>query len=72
MDKVTIRRTCPNCHKESSVEVFPAELEAYQSGILIQDAFKTLDVSEREIVKTGIHPACWDEMFSWMDYDDEE
>lgn len=72
MDKMTIRKTCPNCHKESTVEVLVSEFEAYQRGELLHVAFASMDASEREIVKTGIHPKCWDDMFSWMDYDDEE
>jgi hypothetical protein len=72
MDKMTINKTCPNCHKPSSVEVLVSEFEAYQRGGLLHVAFASLNADEREIVKTGIHSACWDEMFSWMDYDDEE
>ena len=72
MEKMTINKKCPNCHKPSSVEVLVSEFEAYQRGGLLHEAFASLNADEREIVKTGIHSACWDDMFSWMDTDDEE
>ena len=67
MEKMTINKTCPNCHNESSVEVLVSEFEAYQRGELVQVAFPNMNADEREIVKTGIHSACWDEMLLWME-----
>lgn len=72
MEKMTIRKTCPNCHEEASVEVLISEFEAYQRGELVHVAFASMNADEREVVKTGIHPKCWDDMFSWTDTDDEE
>jgi|TARA_R110000851_G_scaffold310272_1_gene469973 hypothetical protein len=33
-------------------------------GVLIQDAFPTLSVSDREFFKTGITDDTWDEIFA--------
>ena len=38
--------------------------------ILIQQAFPDLSAGERELLKTGFHPACWDSLFK--EEDDEE
>ena len=38
--------------------------------ILIQQAFPDLSSGERELIKTGFHPACWDSLFT--EEDDEE
>ena len=40
-----------------------AGLEAWESGVLIQDALPELSASEREQLMTGIHAECWDRAF---------
>jgi hypothetical protein len=35
----------------------------------IQDAFPDLSVDDRELIKTGIHPWCWDIMMDEEDHD---
>jgi hypothetical protein len=37
---------------------------AYNSGMLLQNAFPFLNADEREFVKTGITPEIWAEIFS--------
>ena len=32
--------------------------------ILIQQAFPEMTSGERELLKTGFHPACWDSLFN--------
>lgn len=65
---VTIEKTCPVCHKTSRIEVDEDAYDAYTTprewgGKLIQDAFPNLSPGEREQIKTGIHPECWDKLF---------
>jgi hypothetical protein len=67
MEKITIFRVCPQCRKDSAVDVLITEFNSYQDGALVQDAFPSLNADEREVVKTGIHPACWDEMLLWLE-----
>jgi hypothetical protein len=68
----TLRFLCPCCRQPSEVSgVDPAGWQAWRSGTggLIDSAFPGLSLDEREVLKTGIHPACWDEMCPG---DDEE
>jgi hypothetical protein len=41
----------------------------WNAGLLIQDAFHTLNADEREFVKTGITPTEWKEAFG--DFEEE-
>ncbi len=60
--KITTK-LCPKCRKASTVDVDPHALLAWRRGLLIQEAFPDLSVDDRELLITGTHPACWDEMF---------
>lgn len=67
----------PDCFHcgESSIVVIPEELqENYdrwtKGELFLQDAFPSWPPDQREQLKTGIHPKCWDEMFG--DHDQEE
>lgn len=54
---------CPHCHRTSEVSV-PAEgVAAHNAGALIQNAFPTLDANARELLMTGFHTTCWDDVF---------
>jgi hypothetical protein len=44
-------------------EQYDAAYEAWQGGVLIQDAFPTLDADQREFIKTGMTPADWDVLY---------
>jgi hypothetical protein len=56
---------CMLCGQRSEMSV---DVNAYrywsQGELLIQDAFPNLSVENRELLKTGTHPSCWDSMFS--------
>lgn len=54
---------CIKCKKNSLVDVPLAGLRKWQGGSLIQEAFPTLSADEREVLMTGIHPQCWDDIF---------
>jgi hypothetical protein len=38
-------------------------LANWRNKELIQNAFPNLDYQQRELIQTGIHPECWEEMF---------
>lgn len=62
----TIIINCPPCFvcgKRGEVTVAKADFERYQGGALIQQAFPELPVDQREMLISGTHPACWDELF---------
>ena len=54
---------CPMCGKFQVIEFYPEDFIAYQKGKLIQNAFPYLTTDEREALKTGICPACWEGEF---------
>ncbi len=64
---LTLRYECPLCHRESSVSgVDRDRWQAWRHGITgpVTEVFPHLTDGEREILKTGVHPACWDLAFS--------
>jgi len=67
-----ITEPCMVCGKTSTMEVDSAALHRWQNlGVLIQVAFPDMPAPEREQLKTGTHPACWDQMFSDIEDEDE-
>lgn len=54
---------CILCGKSSQVTMNEKEVEAYKSGAPIAQAFKHWPAEMRELLMTGTHPQCWDEMF---------
>lgn len=46
------------------IAVTQAQLDAWASGTLIQDAMPNLSADEREFIMTGITAQEWDDMFS--------
>ena len=64
--------TCPVCGDASTMTVSRAGFAAWSRGALIQVAFPDMSAGEREQLKTGYHPACWDAMFDGIEDDDED
>ena len=60
-----IKRVSPISGKENTMDldITTAQIEAYQAGALIQDAFSNLDAGQREFLMTGITPEEWDGIF---------
>lgn len=76
-DRETIRVATPRCVMCGNASVLTVDAEDYQtwkSGTLIQKAFihQRLSASERELLMTGTHDACWDKMFKESDYDETQ
>ena len=61
--KMEIYTACPFCGTNHLTIVPVEDYERWQAGELIQNAFPYLSANEREILKTGICPSCWDKMF---------
>ena len=57
---------CPFCQQTSEMEVDELSYHRWKSGALIQDAFRTMSREEREQLKTGFHPKCWNKVFGRM------
>jgi hypothetical protein len=69
MNNAIITRRSPFTGKIHQMEIPMSVLEfskreiLWQTGMLIQDAFPTLDASQREFIKTGITPQEWEDTF---------
>jgi len=59
--------TCIYCRNKSELEVVKDHYDAWKNGTLIQNAFPEVSADTREMLKTGIHPDCWDTMFKEED-----
>ena len=46
------------------IDVSQSQLDAWKSGVLIQNAMPNLSADDREFLMTGITPEEWDEHFS--------
>ena len=57
------RNECYYCGEQNIILINIHDLTFWQSGEFIQDAFPYLNKDQRELVKTGIHPECWNKMF---------
>ena len=74
-EEVTIVTTCPFCGHANEVAVNEADYWDWQDGALIQDAFPYLSADEREMLISGICPACWEKDIRgtlWEDEDEED
>jgi hypothetical protein len=66
---VTVAATCPLCGKPSMVENIPEEpfdawwLDGHRNGPFIQNALPTLSSGDREVLISGTHNKCFDDMF---------
>lgn len=60
-----IERNCPLSGevKQLDIPVTQDQLDAWRSGVLIQDAMPNLSPDEREFILTGITPDVWEELF---------
>jgi hypothetical protein len=58
-----VTNPCIVCGARSEMVVPLDGYIEWKKGALIQDAFPDMDADNRELVKTGTHPQCWDMMF---------
>lgn len=67
MDEFEILTTCPLCGETDSIVLTRDEYINYlrwqNKELLIQEALPNRSAHEREQLKTGICPHCWDELF---------
>ena len=63
VEQVVLNNTCIHCREANQLTLNAFDLALWRSGELIQYAFPQLDYKQRELIQTGIHPECWDEMF---------
>ena len=60
----TFTGACMITGETYSVTVKGEDLFKYRQGALLQDAFPTLDPSDREFLLTGVSPKGWKKLYS--------
>ena len=59
-----IRNICIHCRQENRIYVEPKDyLDWFNKDRYVQDIWTTLSQQDREIIISGTHPECWNEMF---------
>ena len=61
--KVTRTSTLSGIVRTLDLNVLPGQMESYNAGALLQDAFPQLSQADREFIKTGITEEEWDAVF---------
>jgi hypothetical protein len=56
-------KTCVVCNQYEIWSLNRQAVESWQGGELIQNAFPDMSMSDRELLISGTHPACWDKLF---------
>ena len=63
VQQVILNNTCIHCGFTNQLTLDAVSLANWRSGEYIQNAFPNLNYQERELIQTGIHPECWNDMF---------
>ena len=59
---VYVAERCIVCGRKSVLHLDPDKVARWQGGELIQNVWPEMPAPEREVLQTGIHPACWIEL----------
>ena len=61
---------CTVCGNQSVVLVHRVDYDRYVwDGAFVQDAFPYLSVDQSDLIITGTHPECWDQLFGSDEFD---
>lgn len=63
---------CMMCGRSAVLEVPVEGLRRWQAGELVQVALPELDQGQRELLMTGTHDHCWQQMWNLSALEDEE
>ena len=63
VEQVVLNNTCIHCGEANQITLDAVALANWRNRELIQNVFPNLNYQQREIIQTGIHPECWEEMF---------
>lgn len=58
---------CPLCGQTSVMYVDKERLALWRNGMVAQRAFPDLAADERELLMTGTHADCWDDLTGFSD-----
>lgn len=63
-----ITKPCPVCHLTDSVDMTADQFQRLSVGVeYVQDIFPDMPSDRRELLISGTHPKCWEELFSDAD-----
>lgn len=60
---IILTKKCPYCGCQSEIDVDQIQYQNWENGMLAQMAFPTMDKEIREVLISGTHPDCWNELF---------
>jgi hypothetical protein len=63
MLKVTRKSQMSGITRTLELNITSDQMKAYETKLLVQDAFPQLTADEREFIKTGVTAEEWEEMF---------
>jgi len=63
MELTTIRKVCPYCLQDAVVVVTTNDFNRWVNGELAQRAFPEMKPEDREMLISGVHPKCWEELY---------
>jgi len=62
-----ISRHCNECDRDIPLVVQLEDLEKYNNGAFVQDAFPYLNAGDRELIISGTCSECFDKMFEMFE-----
>ena len=63
-----ITAPCIMCHETTSLPNMPlGHIRALIEGGFVQSVFPKMSADQRELLISGTHPKCWDEIFADME-----
>lgn len=60
----THNNTCMHCKETNNILVTAQDFHRWKNFELIQNVFHWLTPEQRELIVSGLHSKCWNEMFS--------
>lgn len=58
---------CQACTKTSEFTLDDEKVSRWQAGAYIQDVWPEMTMNDRELIISGTHPKCWEELFAEED-----
>lgn len=56
-------KPCMVCEKTTALELDTELVRRWQAGSFVQDVWPEMPKEQRELLITGTHAVCWDDMF---------
>ena len=56
-------KACISCGEKSNIQLDEDKFQAWRQGEYVQNVWPEKSADDRELLITGTHPKCWDEMF---------